>query len=93
MFFSLTTRDRWSEDLESHRHLSSDDHSDKELEAKGSEEDEDKEDGEEEHVYQTLYRRESTKEPIYALPPKPVVSASDIYFFKVHHLVLICFSI
>uniref|UniRef100_A0A3P8VGB9 Centrosomal protein 89 n=1 Tax=Cynoglossus semilaevis TaxID=244447 RepID=A0A3P8VGB9_CYNSE len=65
-------RDRWSEDLESHRHLSSDDHSDKELEAKGSEEDEDKEDGEEEHVYQTLYRRESTKEPIYALPPKPV---------------------
>ncbi|XP_013873438.1 centrosomal protein of 89 kDa [Austrofundulus limnaeus] len=54
---ALYARDRWSEDRASRSHLSSPEHSEGELEDR--EEDVDnREDGEEEHVYQTLDRRE-----------------------------------
>ncbi|XP_069546394.1 centrosomal protein of 89 kDa isoform X1 [Brachyistius frenatus] len=81
---ALYTRDRWSEDLVS-RHLSSPEHSEEELEEEEKEENEveegvemeNEEDGED-HVYQTLDRRESCSvtEPVYALPLKTMSSAS-----------------
>ncbi|XP_028258606.1 centrosomal protein of 89 kDa isoform X2 [Parambassis ranga] len=63
---ALFTRDRWAEDLASQHRLSSPDHSEEELE-----EVEDKEEGEE-HVYQTLDRKDNftVTEPVYTLPIK-----------------------
>ncbi|XP_030581559.1 centrosomal protein of 89 kDa [Archocentrus centrarchus] len=67
---ALYTRDRWSEDLVSRPRLSSPDQSEGELEDK-EEEVENEEDGEE-HVYQTLDRRQNSSltESVYALPLK-----------------------
>ncbi|XP_035538101.1 centrosomal protein of 89 kDa [Morone saxatilis] len=74
---ALYTRDRWSEDLASRPRLSSPEHSEEESEDR-EEEVENEEDGEE-HVYQSLDRREncSITEPVYALPLKPKTSASQ----------------
>lgn len=71
-YFLTVLRDRWSEDLASHPHLSSPDHSEEELEDK--EEEVENEEDREEHVYQTLDRQEnwSVTEPVYALPLKPL---------------------
>lgn len=69
-FFLIFFRDRWSEDLASQPHLSSPEHSDKELEDR--EEELENEEDREEHIYHTLDRQEdcSIIEPVYALPLK-----------------------
>uniref|UniRef100_A0A8C4GUZ3 Centrosomal protein 89 n=1 Tax=Dicentrarchus labrax TaxID=13489 RepID=A0A8C4GUZ3_DICLA len=69
---ALYTRDRWSEDLASRPRLSSPDHSE---ESEDREEEVENEEDGEEHVYQSLDRREdcSITEPVYALPLKPKV--------------------
>ncbi|CAB1445395.1 unnamed protein product [Pleuronectes platessa] len=88
---AIYTRDRWSEtDLPVRRHLSSSDHSDRELEDKEEEEQEDEDDGEgeeeeedeedrEDHIYQTLDRGDtcSLTEPVYAVPLKPKTRTSQ----------------
>lgn len=62
-------RNRWSEDLALRARLSSPDHSEEELEKV-----EDEEEGEE-HVYQTLDRKDhfAVTEPVYTLPIKAKV--------------------
>lgn len=61
--FLIFPRDRWSEDLARHPHLSSPDHSEEEVE---------NESDKEEHVYQSLDRQENwpLTEPVYSLPIK-----------------------
>ncbi|XP_051235570.1 centrosomal protein of 89 kDa isoform X3 [Dicentrarchus labrax] len=73
---ALYTRDRWSEDLASRPRLSSPDHSE---ESEDREEEVENEEDGEEHVYQSLDRREdcSITEPVYALPLKPKTSATQ----------------
>ncbi|XP_042340163.1 centrosomal protein of 89 kDa isoform X2 [Plectropomus leopardus] len=76
---ALFNRDRWSEDFDSRPRLPSSDHSEEELEDK-EEDVESEEDREEEHVYQTLDRREdcSITEPVYSTPLKPKASPPQL---------------
>ncbi|XP_049458276.1 centrosomal protein of 89 kDa isoform X1 [Epinephelus fuscoguttatus] len=74
---ALFNRDRWSEDLASAPHLHSPDHSEEELE--DQEDEVESEEDKEEHVYQTLDRREdcSIREPVYSLPLKPKTNTPE----------------
>lgn len=67
--FLIFLRDRLSEDLARHPHLSSPDHSEEELE---EEEEAENERDKEEHVYQSLDRQGNwpVTEPVYSLPIK-----------------------
>ncbi|XP_056874792.1 centrosomal protein of 89 kDa isoform X2 [Takifugu flavidus] len=72
----IHTRGRWSDDLASDPNLSSPEHSEQEMEAKKKESgnEEDRED----HVYQSLERRENNlvTEPVYALPHKQLKTST-----------------
>lgn len=80
--FSFTVpRDRWSEDLAGRPRLSSPEHSEEELENR--EDEVQAEEDREEHVYQTLDRREdnSGTEPVYAVSLKLKVRYSTLPMF------------